>query len=153
MGTPETYDSALISVSPFGLYSAAIQLNTIATDIANQLNTIYTAISDLQFSWTGGSASEAQDFSNRLNAATDSLFGTKKNPDQGAFNRLAAGLMGASQNYNAAEEWVISTFNALTAAFDGQTQPTAPQTTPPPAPPGDPPAGPSVELLPSPPGT
>lgn len=87
MSTPESYDSASISVSPFGLYSAADELNTLVTDVSNQLNAIYTAMGTLQLSWTGGSASEAQAFSNQLNTATNSLFGTKKNPGEGAGTR------------------------------------------------------------------
>lgn len=140
MSTPESYVDESLAAQPFGLYSWAIQLDTLITDVANQLNTIYTTIGALQFSWTGGSASEAQDFSNRLSAATASLFGTEKNPQQGAFNLLMAGMAGASQNYNAAEEWVVSAFNALIAALDGQAQPAQPQATQPSVP------GPSVEV-------
>jgi hypothetical protein len=99
MSVPASYDDVTISTTPIGLYNAAKELTSLISDVSNQLEAIYNTFNDLQLSWVGSAAGEAQKFSNLLNDSTNSLFGTKKNPSEGVFNRLVDGLQGAAQNY------------------------------------------------------
>jgi hypothetical protein len=141
MSVPASYDDVTISTTPIGLYNAAKELTSLISDVSSQLETIYNTFNDLQLSWVGSAAGEAQKFSNLLNDSTNSLFGTKKNPSEGVFNRLVDGLQGAAQNYQGVELWATTSFYVFTVALSGGQNPPSSSS------PAQPPVGPSVVLL------
>lgn len=111
MGVPQNYDVVKMSVSPIDLYNTAGQVKSILDDVSSQLDHISGAFQSLQLDWTGDSSSLAQEYNDRITTASDALFGTAKDPGKGVFNRVLAGMMGASQNYDQIEQWVASALN------------------------------------------
>jgi uncharacterized protein YukE len=125
MSTPADYDDATITVSP-PVLKTAIQIiagsdpsqsvGGLIGDIIDQLNDIMTTLDGLQLSWVGSSASEANDFSNRWDAAMKQLFGTSNDPSSGVYSRLLDGLAGALTNYDNAEDYVVKLMTAFQSA-------------------------------------
>jgi hypothetical protein len=111
MGVPQNYDVVKLSISPTDLYNTFQKVKAILDDVSTQLDNIGNTFQGLELSWTGSSSSLAQEYNDRINAATDALFGTTKNPGKGVFNRVLAGMLGASQNYDQTEQWVASALN------------------------------------------
>lgn len=118
------YDTAKITVSPETLNSVFSTVKNLTDEIATSLADINTTLNGLQLSWTGSSSSLMQSFADRWQSAADSLFGTKKDPNEGALVRLLSGIEAAGQNYDAAENWSITNFGQLAgnllAASQGQ---------------------------------
>ncbi len=111
--TPSDYDGASVSVDPSAISDATTVIGNTATDINDQLTTIFSTLSGLELSWTGDSASVAQDFTSRWQSAADQLFGDGTATDPGIMNTLIAGLTGAWQNYTQTEETVGLSFLTL----------------------------------------
>jgi uncharacterized protein YukE len=115
MGTPQSYDTAKITVSPQTLSDVSSQVINLAQDVANRLQDISTTLSNLQLSWVGPSSALAAEIGQQWQSAATSLFGTQQDPNEGALSRLADGLQGASQNYDNVEQWAVTSFNKLDA--------------------------------------
>jgi uncharacterized protein YukE len=115
MGTPQSYDTAKITVSPQTLSDVSSQVINLAQDVANRLQDISTTLSNLQLSWVGPSSALATEIGQQWQSAATSLFGTQQDPNEGALSRLADGLQGASQNYDNVEQWAVTSFNKLDA--------------------------------------
>jgi uncharacterized protein YukE len=113
MGTPQSYDTAKITVSPQTLSDVSSQVTSLAEDVANRLQNISTTLSNLQLSWAGPSSGLAAEFAQRWQSAATSLFGTQQAPNEGALSRLADGPQAASQNYDNVEQWAVTSFNKL----------------------------------------
>lgn len=113
MGTPQSYDTAKITVSPHTLSDASSRVTSLAEDVANRLQDISTTLSNLQLSWVGPSSGLAAELAQRWQNAATSLFGTQQDPNEGALNRLADGLQAASQNYDSVEQWAVKSFDTL----------------------------------------
>lgn len=111
MGVPQNYDAVKMSISPTDLYNTAQQIKKILDDVSSQLDHISNSFQSLQLSWVGSSSSLAQEYNDRIDAASDALFGTAKDPSKGVFNRVLAGMLGASQNYDQTEQWVATALN------------------------------------------
>jgi uncharacterized protein YukE len=115
MTTPQSYDTVKITVSPQSLSDTSSHVIGLVQDVANRLQDINTTLNDLQLSWVGTSSSLAAQFTQRWQDAATSLFGTQQDPNEGALNRLADGLQGASGNYDNVEQWAVKSFNQLVA--------------------------------------
>jgi uncharacterized protein YukE len=124
-GIPDSYSLVKIMVSPTDLQDTVNKVQDLVDDVANQLNTINTALNNLQLSWIGQSSSLADSFSKQWQAATDSLFGTKDDPSKGVFNRLGNGLQAAELNYSAAEDWAHGAFDQLVSGMTGGSDTTS----------------------------
>jgi len=109
----ESYDSVNLVISPQYLQSTYTSVKALVEEVASQLKDINNTLSDLQLSWGGQSSTEMQEISKQWQEAANNLFGTAKNPNQGAMNRLVEGLGAASQNYDGAENWVMDNFGQL----------------------------------------
>jgi uncharacterized protein YukE len=79
-------------------------------DVVDQLSDILTTMNNLQISWYGDAAGQAQDYVNQLNQAWDTLVGTKADPKTGVFPRILAGLATAEGNYAGVEDIVQQMF-------------------------------------------
>jgi WXG100 family type VII secretion target len=119
MGTPQSYDTAQIKVSPQSLSDVSAHVNNLIQDVVNQLDDINNTLSSLQLSWMGPSADLAAQFNQQWQDAATSLFGTQQDPNEGALIRLAEGLQAASQNYDNAEQWAVESFNKLATNLSG----------------------------------
>jgi uncharacterized protein YukE len=113
MSTPQSYDTANITVSPQTLSDTSSQVTGLANDVANRLQDIATTLGNLQLSWVGQSSTLAAEFTQRWQSAVTSLFGTQQDPNEGALSRLADGLQAAAQNYDNVEQWAVTSFNKL----------------------------------------
>jgi hypothetical protein len=130
------YNTANISISPLALNATVLainggpptQLGGLLGDLCDNLETIATTLSNLELSWVGDSASEAQDFNDRYQEACDELFGTQADPSLGVLPRLVAGLYGALSNYSASEDYVVKMFTSFQAASSGSGGAPTPQT-------------------------
>jgi uncharacterized protein YukE len=121
------YDNTTVKVDPSVLGSAVTVLagsdpkasGGLLGDISDSLEGIMTTLGDLQLSWVGPSAAEAQAFTDRWNAAMAELFGTKDNPSAGVLVRLVDGLAGAGSNYDGAEDFVAKMFQSFQSSGAG----------------------------------
>lgn len=111
MTLPANWDSSSITVDPSGLNSAAEAVQTSSTNIYNYLTDINNSLSNLQLSWTGESASVANEFNTRWVNAMTALYGPSTDPGKGIMNILNDGLQMAAQNYSNNESSVANMFN------------------------------------------
>lgn len=116
------YDGKVLSIASNDIFWTGQAINTLISDVVTQLTTVMDAFNNLQLSWTGGSASLAQDFSDRWTSAMTALFGTDGDPASGVLMALSAGLGSASNNYNLAEETIWGMFYSFNV---GLTSPPA----------------------------
>lgn len=72
-------------------------------DLVDALDTIAKSLEHLEISWFGDAKNEAQQLLDRWTAVSESLFGTKKEPEKGVLARLAGGVQNASFAYNQSE--------------------------------------------------
>jgi hypothetical protein len=131
MSVPSSYDAVTITVSPGQMFDTNINGAVIANEIISDLNDIMTALTSLQLSWFGGSATEMQAFADQWQGAVTALFGTgEDNPgdEVGAINQLLMGVQLAEQNYDNADVFVSGMFSQLSTALlaPGPATPPAP---------------------------
>lgn len=124
---PYSYDGVKIVMSPISLQNVVVRMNDTIGDILNQLSSMMHTLENLQLSWTGQSADEAQTFVNRWNAAITGLIGTDKNPDQGVLNLVLQGVGVAIMNMSTTDLAVGQMFDNLQLG-SGVTNPFAPRT-------------------------
>jgi uncharacterized protein YukE len=119
MVPPDNYDAYTIGSAPGQMYDTATSVSASADSIAGYLGNIVSALSGLRLSWTGPSASAAQEFNDRWTAATTALYGTQGDPGSGAVNQLTDGLAMAAQNYLNNEDQVAGMFSQFASAGSG----------------------------------
>ena len=126
MALPANWDSSTVSVDMNVMGSVAQAVLTSATNINNYLTDIINSLSGLPLSWTGGSATLADEFNTRWSSATTALYGTQSDPSTGILNVITSGLAQAAQNYSQNESVVASLFNGFGhggSSSGPQTQP------------------------------
>lgn len=135
---PATYagsgSNAVISVDAELLVNFSKQINVALGIIADDLTTIFGTLNNLQLGWAGQSATEAQDFFDRLDACLTVLYGKSgdtASEDSSMLGRVSNALNTAGNNYLSTEDWIISTFKAVSDALNAPN-PNANSTTPPP---------------------
>jgi uncharacterized protein YukE len=111
MALPANWDSSTVSVDMNVMGSVAQAVLTSATNINNYLTDINNSLSGLPISWTGDSASLADDFNKRWSDAATALFGTQNDPSTGILNIITSGLAQAVKNYSGNEGAVAAMFN------------------------------------------
>lgn len=84
------------------------------TALTDALEKISKALGDIELNWAGDSQKEANDFNTRWQNCANALFGTKKDPERGVLNRLAAGVQGAVLNYDNTEGEVVAMWKQYT---------------------------------------
>jgi hypothetical protein len=144
---PSNYDNAniMIRVDPNTLYAcAAVDMTQESQVIVDAINSIVGIWNNLRLGWAGATADQAQDFSNRWLSAVNAFFGTKDNPEDGAFPRIIDAVLTAADNYGQAEDTNVQMFRALADELN------SPPSTPPP-PTRDQNQGPITENAPAPP--
>lgn len=118
---PANWDSATIKVDPNTLSSVAQAVLASSTNINNDLGDIINSLSSLPLSWTGGSATLADEFNTRWSAATTALYGTPGDASTGILNVITQGLADAAQNYEKCEGSVTAMFKAFSQAAAGSS--------------------------------
>jgi uncharacterized protein YukE len=116
---PSNYDTATLSIDPAALSQAVTAINAAAQEIVDGIVVIQLALSSLQLSWTGASATVADEFQIRLTSAMTALYGSEVNQNDGAINALTGGVGLAAKNYAANEQAVVTMFNGFTKAMGG----------------------------------
>ncbi|GAA2698118.1 WXG100 family type VII secretion target [Streptomyces anthocyanicus] len=119
MALPGNWDSATIAVNPWVLHSSAKAVVKSLEDVLTELNTIMTVLGELKLSWTGDSATLADQYNERWNKAMKELYGTKEDPSTGILNVLASGLGSAAVNYSRGERSVSDMFVRFEASLQG----------------------------------
>jgi uncharacterized protein YukE len=105
---PANWDSATIKADINSLNIVALGVLNSAENINNYLSDIINSLSSLPFSWTGSSATLADEFNTKWSAATTALYGTTGAPSTGILNAIAQGLTQDAQNYGMCEGSVAS---------------------------------------------
>lgn len=129
MPAPGNYNDfgIMLKVDPNTLFGyATADMPAEAESIAGSIGNIVNIWNDLKLGWAGTSADEAQDFSNRWNAAITKLFGTEDDPESGAFPKIARAVGYAAINFGETEDVVAKMFASLSeglAAPPGTPQP------------------------------
>jgi uncharacterized protein YukE len=96
-----------------------------STNINNDLSDIINSLSSLPISWTGGSATLADDFNTRWSKATTALYGAPGDPSTGILNIITSGLAQAAKNYSHIEGAVTKMFSQFTSAGSSSGAPSA----------------------------
>ncbi len=122
------YDTARIQISINTVKAASVTLagadptnavGGLIGDVVEQLEDIMNTLTNLELSWVGSASSEAAEFTQSWQQATDALFGSTADPSLGIFPRLVSGLLGAVANYSASEDYVVKAFTPFSAAGSG----------------------------------
>jgi hypothetical protein len=100
-----------MSVNTGSINTIADSVNSSLTDINNYLNDIVGLLSGLTLSWTGTSASLANDFTTRWGNGMTALFGTQSDPDSGIAQVLLAGIKQVAGNYGENEQTLTGMWN------------------------------------------
>jgi uncharacterized protein YukE len=111
MALPANWDSSTISIDMNAMSAVASAVLASSTNINNDLSDIINSLSSLPVSWTGGSATLAEDFNTRWSNATTALYGTQSDPSTGILNIITGGLAQAAQNYSKTEGGVTYMFS------------------------------------------
>ena len=120
MGSGDTYDNVKLVVSPSTLNDTYQAVTNLVEDVVNKLEDIDNTLNNLQLSWISGSSALMNEYTQRWQDAMQSLFGAGTNSELGgAFGQLLAGLYSASGNYDAAENWVMTSFGQLVSSLMG----------------------------------
>jgi uncharacterized protein YukE len=119
------YDEVTMTITPTAMNAASTSITAAVTDIADQLATIFDAFNSLQISWTGGSATLADDFNTRWTQAVTTLFGTQADPGEGVLNLIVSGIGAAAGNYSLAEQeinnWFVQFATSMSASGAGSS--------------------------------
>ena len=118
---PANYDAVTLNIDPSVLNSSAETLLNLITNINDGLTNISNALSGLSLSWVGTSSSEATQYENEWNTATQALFGTPDDPTTGALNILYGGVASAAANYSANEDNISTMFNTFTSGVSASS--------------------------------
>jgi hypothetical protein len=113
VSVPAEYNAVTMSVDPGALQTDANTILADVNEIVTALNTIGSTVGDLALSWTGGSADDATDFSNRWTLAMTALFGSDDGSNDGVMNQVINALLTASSNSGQTEMSVSEMFNVL----------------------------------------
>jgi len=116
MALPANWDSSTISIDMNAMNAVASAVLASSTNINNDLSDIINSLSSLPVSWTGGSATLAEDFNTRWSSATTALYGTQSDPSTGILNIITSGLAQAAQNYSKTEGGVTYMFSQFASA-------------------------------------
>jgi uncharacterized protein YukE len=134
---PATYagsgSNAVISVDAELLVNFSKQVNAALGIIGDDLTTIFGTLNNLQLGWAGQSATEAQDFFDRLDACLTALYGKSgdtTSADNSMLGRVSNALNIAGNNYLATEDWIISKFDAVSKALSSGSTTNPPSFTP-----------------------
>jgi len=126
MTLPANWDSSTVKVDMNTMGTVAQAVLTSAANINNYLTDIINSLNSLPLSWTGGSATLADEFNTRWASATTALYGTPSDPSTGILNVITSGLAQAAQNYSQNEFLVTGMFNLFghgSPSSGPQTQP------------------------------
>jgi uncharacterized protein YukE len=123
MTLPGNWDSSTISVDMSTMGTVAQAVLTSATNINNYLTDIINSLNGLPLSWTGNSATLAEDFNARWSSATTELYGTPSDPSTGILNIITAGLGQAAGNYSQNEAAVTAMFKGFGQAGSSSSGP------------------------------
>jgi hypothetical protein len=112
---------AVISVDGELLISLSQQVQTMLDGINQDVTTIFTTLNGLALGWAGQTATEAQDFFDRLDACMTVLYG--KDGDQTSeqnsmLGRVSVALDLAGTNYLQAEDAIVSLFTVSGSVSD-----------------------------------
>jgi uncharacterized protein YukE len=118
---PANWDTSTLMVSPSEVNSIYQSVNSSATDINNYLNDIIELLSGLRLSWTGTSASLADDFATRWTNAMTALWGTKADPDAGIAQVLLGALSVVASNYGENEQALTGMWNQFGSGGSSNT--------------------------------
>jgi hypothetical protein len=125
-GIVTNYDGVRMNIAPTAMTAAANNVTAAVKDVGDQLSGIIDAFNSLRISWTGGSATVADDFNNRWTQAVTTLFGTEKDPGAGVLNLLVAGIQAAAGNFSLAEQeingWFVQFAAGMSASGSGGAQ-------------------------------
>jgi hypothetical protein len=110
---PADYDAVTMSIEPGPLQLSADVIGDATNDIVTALNSIGDTLSNLQLSWNGQSAAEADDFANQWMAAMKGLFGSQSDPSAGVMNQVIVALLTTVGNSSSCEEANTTMFETL----------------------------------------
>jgi hypothetical protein len=125
MTAPALYNNFNITVTPEDLKRAGVDISGAdksktggwVGEIVDNLEAIGEAITDLKLGWAGETAEEAKAFFDTWTMAMYRLFGSKKYPKDGTLGVIGSALQYAGNNYDAAEDYIVNTFSALSTAL------------------------------------
>jgi uncharacterized protein YukE len=115
MALPANWDASTISIDMNTMNEIAQSVLASSTNINNDLGDIINALSSLPISWTGGSATLADEFNTRWSKATTALYGTQGDPGSGILNIITSGLAEAANNYSQGEGAIKYMFSQFTS--------------------------------------
>lgn len=126
----QDYTYLTIAAGSQDIKTASQQVATLVQGIINDLQDIMDTLSHLSLSWVGKSQQEADKFNQEWQAAIATLFGTKKNPQQGVLTKVVMALSTAAANYATVEfsaEDSCAQFVAAMILQPGNATPPTPQ--------------------------
>ncbi|SEO71657.1 WXG100 family type VII secretion target [Actinacidiphila rubida] len=103
------YDISTLRVRPQDLSDASDRLMSLAAQMADEIEGITDAVSNLALSWVGSSAKEAQEFNASWKNVMVQMFGTKDGP-VGVLPAMAGGLLGTAVAYSHTEVELEASF-------------------------------------------
>lgn len=112
---------AVISVDAELLVGLSTKVNDSLQVIGDDLKTIFDTLNNLKLGWAGQTATEAQDFFDRLDACMTVLYGKSgdtTSEENSMLSRVSNALKVAGNNYLGTEDWIISTFSSVSAAMN-----------------------------------
>jgi hypothetical protein len=117
MTAPGNYNDAgtVFRIDPTAMFTyATVDLLAEAKAIGAAIENIFNIWQGLKLGWVGTTATEAQDFSDRMNATLKKMFGSDDDPTSGVLPKVATAIGKASINFGETEDVMKKMFDTLT---------------------------------------
>ncbi|MFB7504392.1 MULTISPECIES: WXG100 family type VII secretion target [Streptomyces] len=113
-----SYDMSKLKIDPHALGDSSQRIDSLGKKVADAVVRINNVTSNLELSWVGKSAQEAQEFSDQWKKVMTHMFGDSDTKTNGVLPVMAGGLKGTAIGFSHTELGLWKFFNDLNNAMN-----------------------------------